>query len=69
MGFFVLTGRRYQMVVPTRMSLNKLKRAALRLADTEDDDYYLHPERILATMPYAEAKSWQVQLRADPGSS
>jgi len=63
MGFFVLTGRRYQMVVPTKMGINKLKRAALRLADTEDDNYDLHPEHILATMPDAEAKSWQVRLR------
>jgi hypothetical protein len=64
MGFFVLTGERYQMVIPTRLTLGKVMKAALRLAKTEDEDYYLHPEHIITTMPYAEAKAWQSRLRA-----
>jgi hypothetical protein len=61
MGFFVLTGQRYQMVVPTRLTLGKVKKAALRLAKTEDEEYVLHPD--IATMPYEEAKAWQSRLR------
>ena len=63
MGFFVLTGQRYQMVVPTRLTLVKVMKAALRLAKTEDEEYFLHPENIITTMPYSEAKAWQNRLR------
>ncbi len=65
MGFFVRTGQRYQMAIPTRLTLGKVKRAALKLAQTEDDDekFYLHPEYLIATMPYAEATAWQERLR------
>ena len=31
MGFFVLTGRRYQMVIPTRLTLGKVMNAALEI--------------------------------------
>jgi hypothetical protein len=63
MGFFVLTGQRYQMVIPTQLIMAKVKRAALKLAQTEDEECYLHPEYLVATMPYAEAKAWQNRLR------
>jgi hypothetical protein len=63
MGFFVLTGDRYQMVIPTQLTLGKVMKAALRLAKTEDDEYNLHPEYIITMMPYAEAKAWQSRLR------
>ena len=63
MGFFVLTGQRYQMVVPMPLTLVKVMKAALRLAKTEDEEYFLHPEDIVTTMPYAEAKAWQGRLR------
>jgi hypothetical protein len=63
MGFFILTGQRYQMVIPTRLNMDRVKRAALKFAKTEDEEYYLHPEYLVATMPYAEAKAWQSRLR------
>jgi hypothetical protein len=63
MGFFVLTGQRYQMVIPTRLTLRKVMKAALRLAKTEDEEYFLHPESIITTMPCAQAKAWQSRLR------
>ncbi len=63
MGFFVLTGQRYQMVIPSRLTIGKVKKAALKLAQTEDHEYYLHPEHLVAAMPYAEAKTWQARLR------
>ena len=64
MGFFVLTGQRYQMVIPTGLSVEKVKRATLRYAQTEDEKYVLHPEHLVTTMPYAEAQAWQMRLRA-----
>lgn len=63
MGFFVRTGQRYQMVIPTRLTMGKVKRAALKLAQTEGEEYWLHPENLVATMPYADAKAWQARLR------
>jgi hypothetical protein len=63
MGLFILTGQRYQMVIPTRLNMDRVKRAALKFAKTEDEEYYLHPEYLVATMPYAEAKAWQSRLR------
>jgi hypothetical protein len=63
MGFFVRTGQRYQMTIPTRLDIHKLKSAMLKLAQTEDEEYYLHPEYLVATMPYAEAEAWQHRLR------
>ena len=62
MGFFVLTGDRYQMMIPTKLKIGKVKRAALMFAQTEDADG-LHPERLVATMPYARAEEWQRRLR------
>lgn len=63
MGFFILTGQRYQMIIPTRLDIDKVKTAMLKFAQTEDDEYYLHPEYLVATMPYAEARAWQHRLR------
>jgi hypothetical protein len=63
MGFFVLTGQRYQMAIPQGLSIEKVKMAALKFAQTEDEECVLHPEYLIATMPYAEAKAWQRRLR------
>lgn len=63
MGFFALTGQRYQMTIPTRLDIDKVKSAILKVVRTEDEKYYLHPEYLVATMPYAEAEAWQHRLR------
>lgn len=62
MGFFVLTGERYQMVIPPQLDLSRVKKAALKLAQTEDADYVIHPELIVRAMPFREAKAWQRRL-------
>lgn len=64
MGFFKLTGNRYQMVIPTRLTIDKVKSAALTFAQTEDGDSYLHAEFLLSTMSLGEAKDWEIRLRA-----
>ena len=63
MGFFVLTGQRYQMAIPAQLNMDVVKSAALKFAQTADPEYYLHPEYLVATMPYVEAKAWQGRLR------
>ena len=42
MGFFTLTGDRYQMTVPPSLDLERVKHAHLKLAGTEDEDW-IHP--------------------------
>ena len=64
LGFFVLTGERYQMVIPTKLNMGKVKRAASKFARTEDADGVLHPEYLVATMSYARA-----QRMANPPTS
>jgi hypothetical protein len=62
MGFFTQTGNCYQMTLPSRLNLNKVKQAHLKLAATEDDEW-IHPERFIVTMSYFEAKKYQRSLR------
>ena len=63
MGFFLRTGERYQMVIPTDLNMETVKRAVLKFARTEDEDGCLRPESLVVTMPYAEARAWQSRLR------
>src|SRR6476660_721253 len=49
MGFFVRTGRGYQMAIPADLNLAKVKAAAQTYAQTEDDEYYLHPEVVVCS--------------------
>jgi hypothetical protein len=46
MGFFTRTGDRYQMTLPTSLEMGQIKRAHLKLARTEDDNW-IHPEQLL----------------------
>jgi hypothetical protein len=64
LGFFALTGDRYQMVIPTLADIGELKEALLRFAKTEDEEYALHPEHLITTMPFASAIAWQSRLLA-----
>lgn len=64
MGFFVRTGRGYQMAIPADLNLAKVKAAALTYAQTEDDEYYLHPEVVVSSMPLAEALQSQMRQLA-----
>jgi hypothetical protein len=63
MGFFALTGERYQMILPSGLNAEIVKGAALALAATEDDKYEIHPERLLRVMPLSSAQRWQSRLQ------
>ncbi len=63
MGFFVLTGERYQMALPTHLTSASVRAAGVKLAETEDAEYEIHPEYLVRTMPLAAAKSWQRRLQ------
>jgi hypothetical protein len=61
-GFFQLTGNRYQMTVPKKLKISKIKDALLQLAATEDKDHYLHPEKFVHVMSYSNAMEWRMRL-------
>ena len=63
MGFFVVTGQRYQMAIPAQLNMDVVKKAALKFAQTENWESVLHPEDLVTTMPYAGVKAWQERLR------
>jgi hypothetical protein len=52
------------MVVPPRLSVAKLKAAFTELIKAVDDEGRLHPEWLVAAMPYAEAVARQRRQRA-----
>ena len=49
--------------IPAKLNMDLVKSAALRYAKTEVEDEGLHPECLIATMPYAQAEEWQTRLR------
>jgi hypothetical protein len=61
LGVFVGTGRSYLMDIPERVTLAKVEQAALDLlsiaADYDEGMEVLRPERLLHTMPKAEAEA------------
>jgi hypothetical protein len=52
------------MVIPSVVTLRTVKNALLKLAKTEDADFMLHPEQMVATISSSEAMDWQRRLRA-----
>jgi hypothetical protein len=65
-GFFRLTGDRYQMTIPNEISGSKIEAALLRLAATEDEDYFLHPEHLVTCLSKREVRVWQSRLERLP---
>jgi hypothetical protein len=65
-GFFRQTGNRYQMTIPEDISGSKIEAALLKLAATEDEEYYLHPEHLVPCLSKRETESWQSKLECLP---
>jgi hypothetical protein len=65
-GFFSQTGDRYQMTIPKCLTVNQIREALLQLASTEDAEYVLHPEWLLASTTKKEIQEWQQRLSAMP---
>jgi hypothetical protein len=64
MGFFAQRNALYQMTLPPPLTLEKVKAAIFKFAKTEDDEFTLHPEYLVTTMPLSEATTLQHRLRA-----
>jgi hypothetical protein len=57
LGFFRVTGERYPMTVPSRISGSGIEAALLKLAATEDDGFSLYPECLVHCVSYAQTIS------------
>jgi hypothetical protein len=64
MGFFETSDHHYKMVVPVGLNLTSVKDALLNLAKTEDEEFALHPEYLVSTISFAEARACQERIRA-----
>jgi hypothetical protein len=63
LGFFTLTGQRYQMMLPARdVDVEAVRAAASKIAETEDEDFMIHPERFITAMRRVDvdADAWSV---------
>ena len=60
MGLFVQKEGIYRMAVPRSLNLENVRAAVLKFAGTEDDEFVLHPEYLLTTMPFSRATALQL---------
>ena len=63
MGFFTLTGQRYQMVIPKNLNMDVVKRAAIKFLKQKMGRRPALRTATVTTLTYAEAKAWQARLR------
>jgi hypothetical protein len=49
MGFFVRTHQSYQMTIPPCLTAKKVRAAVIQYANTEDEEYMLHPEFLITS--------------------
>jgi hypothetical protein len=66
LGFFSQTGDRYQMTIPKDSSSAAIKTALMHLANTEDEDFFLHPEHLVRCMSRSNVLDWQARLNRLP---
>jgi hypothetical protein len=64
MGFFAQEAPIYRMTLPPSLTSEKVRAAIFKYAKTEDDEFVLHPEDIVTTLPFSEATALQNRLRA-----
>ena len=66
LGFFRRTGERYQMTLPEEIDGPVIEDALLKLAATEDGEYFLHPEHLVSCFTKTDAHIWQDLLDRQP---
>jgi hypothetical protein len=64
MGFFEPSPNGYRMALPIGLTTATVRAAVIKFAATQDDDFILHPEHLVSTMPFAEARLRQDRLCA-----
>jgi hypothetical protein len=66
LGFFCRTGDRYQMTIPKEISGTRIEAALSKLAATEDEEYFLHPEDLVRCLSKTDVQNWQMRLERLP---
>jgi hypothetical protein len=66
LGFFRRTGDRYQMTIPKGISGSRIQAALVRLAATEDEECFLHPEHLVTCLSTPDVQEWQLRLERQP---
>jgi hypothetical protein len=66
LGFFRQTGERHQMTPPQEINGPMIEDALLKLAATEDEDFFLQPEHLVSCLTKTEAHMWQDLLERQP---
>ncbi len=56
LGFFTWEGDHYRIAIPDPLTLEQVQSAALRYMASKDNEYFLHPETLLRTMPIGDAR-------------
>jgi hypothetical protein len=64
MGFFARFNHQYTFAIPRALDINIVKVAMLEFAQTGDEKYILHPEYLVTTLSYSEAKACQQRRQA-----
>jgi hypothetical protein len=54
------------MTLPRALTCSNLKAALLKLAATEDEQNFLHPEHLLHCLTQADVQGWQIRLERLP---
>ena len=67
MGFFIRTGHRYQMMIPSNLNMAKVENAAQTLAETNFDQDEWVWQGPLVTITHAQARAWQDCLSLSTG--
>jgi hypothetical protein len=62
LGFFTLTGGRYQLTMPVDLKVEKIVDAMRSLSATEDEEGSFYPHRLLVTMSLPETDNWKEKL-------
>ena len=65
-GFFCQAGDRFQMTIPKDTNSEEIKAALLHLANTEDQNFILHPEHLVQCMDRGDVLDWQARLNRLP---
>jgi hypothetical protein len=63
LGFFTLTGQRYQMTIPANVTHEEIRKAVHRLTEIHDGNGCFYPEDLAVSIEPQEAEEWAIRLR------
>jgi hypothetical protein len=64
MGFFWDLGQHYRMTVPSALTHDTVRKAIIKLINTDEGECTLHPEYLVRSMPLVRARAYQERMIA-----